>query len=85
MAGVAYFILVNTLTAIHGGNESLAEALGSDLKGKMSVLIYLLAIILTFVNPVAGLCLIAFVAAMWLIPDRRIEKRIAKPEKNELQ
>jgi uncharacterized membrane protein len=84
MAGVAYFILVNTLTAIHGGNESLAEALGSDLKGKMSVLIYLLAIILTFVNPVAGLCLIAFVAAMWLIPDRRIEKRIAKPEKNDL-
>src|SRR5262249_37475379 len=75
MSAIAYTILVFALLATPG-NEVLASALGSDFKGKISMGIYAVAIALAFVKPwVACLCYVG-VAAMWLIPDRRIERQI---------
>ena len=75
MAAVAYYILTRALRAVHGegGNTKLAAALCRDFKGKMSVLVYAVAIGLAFVIPEVSLALYALVAAVWLIPDRRIE------------
>jgi len=75
LAAIAYTILVWALLAAPG-NELLAEALGSDFKGKISMVIYALAIPLAFVKPLASCLFYIAVAAMWLIPDRRIERKI---------
>jgi hypothetical protein len=56
----------------------LAAALGSDLKGKVSPLLYISGIVLAFVYPLASIALYVFVAAIWLVPDRRIEKVIGE-------
>ena len=74
LAGVAYYILVRTLIAHHGHDAPLALALGQDFKGKISVVIYAVAIPLAFVNTWFACALYIVVAIMWLIPDRRIEK-----------
>jgi uncharacterized membrane protein len=76
LAGIAYYILVRTLLASHG-NELLAAALGSDFKGKISVVGYSVAIPLAFVRPSIAFFLYVLVAIMWLIPDRRIEKTMS--------
>jgi len=76
MSAIAYTILVSTLLAAPG-NELLAAALGSDFKGKISIVIYIAGIALSFVNPWIGLALYVAVAVMWLIPDRRIERKIS--------
>jgi uncharacterized membrane protein len=73
-AAIAYFILVRVLISHHGADSTLAEAIGRDWKGKISVVIYLAAIILAFVHPYIGVGLFAAVALMWLKPDERIEK-----------
>jgi len=75
LAGIAYYILVRALLATPG-NEQLADALGSDFKGKVSIVIYMVGIPLAFVKPLVALGIYVAVAAMWLIPDRRIERRI---------
>ena len=79
-AAVAYFILARVLIAAHGKDSVLATALGSDFKGKVSVLIYLLAIPLSYVSPWIAFGLYVLVAVMWLIPDRRIEKVLTQLE-----
>jgi uncharacterized membrane protein len=76
MAGVAYYILAHTLISLHGKDSTLAKAFGKDHKGIISVVIYVIAVPLAFLNSTITLCMYAMVAAMWLIPDRRIEKRI---------
>jgi TMEM175 potassium channel family protein len=76
-AGTAYFILTRTLLRIHAPDSTLAIALGRDFKGKISIVIYLAAIGLTFVRPWLGAALYVLVEIVWLVPDRRIEKRIA--------
>ncbi|MDN4574497.1 hypothetical protein DBB29_17960 [Pandoraea cepalis] len=78
MAAVAYYLLTRALLAVHGagGNAKLAAAVGRDVKGKLSVVAYALAIGLAFVMPALSLVLYALVAAVWLIPDRRIEQVI---------
>ena len=76
MAGVAYYILARGLVRQHGENSALGIALGNDVKGKMSVLIYALAVALSFVNRWVALALYVGVAVMWLVPDRRIESTI---------
>jgi uncharacterized membrane protein len=76
-AAIAYYVLVRTLLALHGTGSVLATAIGSDLKGKVSVLIYAVAILLAFVAPILACALYVAVAAMWLVPDRRIEKSLA--------
>lgn len=73
-AGVAYFILTRALIARHGHESALALAMGRDLKGKLSVLIYAFAMVLAFVNTWLACGLYVLVAIIWLIPDRRIEK-----------
>jgi TMEM175 potassium channel family protein len=76
MNGVAYYILQQALIKLHGKNSTLALAIGKDQKGIISVVIYIIAIALSFVSPWIGLALYGVVAAMWLIPDRRIEKKL---------
>lgn len=78
LAAVAYFILARTLISLHGKDSVLAAALGRDFKGKVSVLIYFAAIPLAFVNAWLACGLYVLVAVMWLIPDRRIEKTMAR-------
>ena len=78
MAAISFTILVRFLLALHGRDSTLAKAIGSDIKGNVSLVIYVAAIALTFVNAYISLALYFFVAAIWFIPDRRIEKRLAK-------
>jgi len=58
----------------HGASSEFARALGSDFKGKVSVALYAVGIGLAFLNSYIGLALYVFVAAMWLVPDRRFER-----------
>ncbi len=75
LCGFAYQILQNKLVHHSGGkNAVLGEAIGSDIKGKISVGAYLLAIGLAFVNEYISHAIDAAVATMWFIPDRRIER-----------
>jgi len=76
-AAIAYFILARALLSIHARDSVLATALGADFKGKISMVIYLLAIPLAFVRSWLACGLYVLVAVMWLVPDRRIEKTIA--------
>ena len=76
LAGIAYYILVRVLLAAPG-NELLASALGSDFKGKISIVIYLIGIPLAFIHPWLACAIYILVAVMWLIPDRRIERKIS--------
>lgn len=74
-SGFAYQILQNKLVHHSGGkNSTLSEAIGNDLKGKISVVAYVLAIFLAFVNEHISHAIYAIVAMMWFIPDRRIER-----------
>ncbi len=76
MAAMAYWILQRTIIASQGAHSLLAKAVGRDLKGKASPLIYLAAIPLAFVSPWLSQFLYVMVAGMWLVPDRRIENVI---------
>jgi uncharacterized membrane protein len=78
MAGSAYFILSRTLIAHHGKDSALAIAVGKDHKGIVSVMLYAVGILLSFVNSWVAVGLYVFVAIMWFIPDRRIENVIAE-------
>ncbi len=74
MSGVAYYILTTTLIRHHGPASGLGEAVGSDFKGVISVVMYAFAIAVSFANHWVALAIYVAVALMWLIPDRRIEK-----------
>ena len=73
MAGLAFYLLTHALVASHGSGSPLALAVGRDRKGKLSLLLYALAIPLALAAPLAACALYVIVAAIWLIPDRRIE------------
>ena len=75
-AGVAYYILQTTIIRAQGPHSTLAAAIGRDLKGKVSPLLYAAAIPLAFVHLLIADALYVTVALMWLIPDRRIESRL---------
>ncbi|QSJ20186.1 DUF1211 domain-containing protein [Nostoc sp. UHCC 0702] len=77
-SGLAYFILTRVLISHHGKDSVLAIALGADLKGKISVVLYTIAIPSAFVNSWFACALYILVAVMWLIPDRRIEKTLSQ-------
>ncbi len=77
LAAVAYFTLTRVLLSLHGRDSVLSHALGSDQKGKASVLIYLAAIPLSFLASWLAFALYVLVAIMWLVPDRRIERALA--------
>jgi uncharacterized membrane protein len=76
MAGFAYWVLVQVLEAAEGDGSQLKVAVGSDAKGKISLLLYLAAIGLAFVHTAFSLLIFALVAAIWFIPDKRVEKQI---------
>lgn len=78
MAAIAYWILQKAIISTQGEDSILARAVGRDLKGKSSPLIYLLSIPLAFVSPWISLLLYLCVALMWLVPDRRIEKAMTE-------
>jgi uncharacterized membrane protein len=80
MCGLAYRILVSILIRHHGENSLLANALGNDFKGKISVAIYAIAIAVSFWQPWVGVALYACVACIWFIPDRRIENKMTKED-----
>ena len=77
MAAIAYYILQRAIIAQQGCGSPLAAAIGQDWKGKISPLCYLAAIPLAFVNVWISNGLFVFVALMWLVPDRRIERVLA--------
>lgn len=74
MAAIAYFILQHTIMASQGKNSILAKAVARDLKGKISPILYAIAIPAAFYKPWLSASLYVLVALMWLIPDRRIER-----------
>ncbi len=76
MNAIAYTILVRLLINHHGKNSLVAAAFGAELKEKISLVIYLLAIGLSFVHPWIGFALYFVVAAIWLVPDKRVERKI---------
>ena len=73
LAAIAYTILTSAIVAHEGPQSKLAVAVGADRKGKVSLLAYVLAIPLAFVNPWISVALYVIVALIWLVPDRRIE------------
>jgi uncharacterized membrane protein len=73
MCGFAYTILAMSLVHANGKDSDFAKALGSDVKGKASLIIYGLAIPLAWLNPVISCLLYLVVASTWFIPDRRFE------------
>jgi uncharacterized membrane protein len=78
MAAIAYWLLQRAIMARQGKESLLALAVGSDLKGKLSPLLYLVAIPAAFVHQwISGIIYVG-VALMWLVPDRRIEKALAQ-------
>ncbi|CAN5729709.1 TMEM175 family protein [soil metagenome] len=81
MAGLAYFIFARVLIAQHGKASVLARAIGGDVKGIVSCVGYAAAIPLAFVNEWLSMGIYLAVAAMWLVPDRRIESVLeAEPD-----
>jgi uncharacterized membrane protein len=76
LSAVAYTILVRTILAAEPPDSMLASALGRDFKGNVSLVCYAVAIPLTFVNHWLAVALFVLVAALWLVPDRRIERRL---------
>jgi uncharacterized membrane protein len=77
-AGIAYVILTRVLLANHPADSLLHKALGSDLKGKISVVLYIVAIALAFWLTWVALAIYAVVALTWLVPDRRFERLLAE-------
>ena len=72
-AAIAYYVLQQTIIAIEGPDSRLKKAIGRDVKGRLSPVIYLIGIACTFLTPWLGMALFALVAVIWLVPDRRLE------------
>jgi uncharacterized membrane protein len=75
-AAIAYSLLQTALLRAEGEHSRLRVALGSDVKGKVSPLLYCLGIGLAFVNRWTGLAVYVAVALIWLVPDRRVERHL---------
>src|SRR5262249_40363477 len=76
MSGIASLLLQTAIVAHHGRDDALVRSLGSDLKGKVSGLVYLAAIGLAFVDHWISVGIYVFVAIIWFIPDRRISRTV---------
>ncbi|MGH8265762.1 MAG: TMEM175 family protein [Steroidobacteraceae bacterium] len=77
-AALSYTILQAQIIALNGRTSRLAVALGDDLKGKLSVILYIAAVVLAFVRPWIAITLYVVVALIWLVPDTRIESLVRK-------
>src|SRR5208283_3227931 len=78
MPAIAYYLLQKTIVHRQCAHSELAKALGSDVKGKISPILYVAGIVLAFVSPWISIAIYALVAVMWLVPDRRIEKTLGR-------
>jgi uncharacterized membrane protein len=76
MPAIAYTLLQKAIIRREGTHSILAQALGRDIKGKISVVFYVAAVALAFIYPWASVAIYVLVALMWLVPDQRIEKTI---------
>ena len=76
LAAVAYNLWARTLVTHHGMDSPIGKALGSDVKGKISLALYLLGMALSFVHPLLGFAVYTVVAMMWLVPDKRMEQAV---------
>ena len=83
MAAIAYHILQLAIIKQQGPDSLLAKAIGRDWKGKLSPACYFAAILLAFVSPWISTGLYVFVALLWFVPDRRIERVLDKSEKRD--
>ena len=83
LAAIAYVILQQAIIRLEGPDSRLKTAIGSDWKGKVSPLIYLLGIAVTFISPWLSVALYAVVALIWLVPDKRLEAFVAQIEERE--
>jgi uncharacterized membrane protein len=81
MAALAYYVLQQVIFRVHGGS-GLREALGRDVKGKISPALYITGIALAFVTPWLAMLVFTGVAVMWLVPDRRVERYLERRESN---
>jgi uncharacterized membrane protein len=80
MAAIAYWLLQKSIIAAHGNESLLALAVGKDVKGKLSLVLYAIAIPSAFVHQWIAGAIYVGVALMWLIPDKRIEKVLSKSD-----
>lgn len=85
MAAIAYFILQSRIVKNNGPNSILAKAIGKDVKGKISPVLYVVAIVSTMFNQWIAGALYILVALIWLVPDKRIETIINKDGKRDLK
>lgn len=79
-AAVAYFVLTRALLALHPRDSSLATAIGSDRKGRLSAIGYLVGVGIAFVEPWLAIVIYAAIAVVWVIPDSRIARVIEGPD-----
>ena len=78
MAGVAYYIMSRILIGVHGKDSDIARAYGKDFKGRISIVIYLVAIFLSLYSSWLSFAMYTVVALIWLPPDPRIERLLKK-------
>lgn len=76
MAAIAFYILLRVIIRAQGQVSEIAATLGSNVKGKISPIIYAVGILLSFVQPWLAVALYVLVAAMWLVPDRKLENML---------
>ena len=77
MAAMAYLVLQRTIIRAQGPDSILKKAVGQDWKGKLSPVLYIVAIVVSFRSSRIAQAILVIAALIWLIPDRRIEKRLA--------
>jgi uncharacterized membrane protein len=80
-AAIAYYVLQQTIIRLEGSGSRLKTAVGRDVKGKLSPVIYLLGIGGSYVTPGLGVALFAVVALIWLVPDRRLEHYVGQVDR----
>ena len=80
MAGVAYLFLQRALVTVHGADGELRKAIGRDVKGKISAVLYAAGVGLAFVSPYLAYAMYVIVAIVWFVPDRRVERVVAEHE-----
>jgi uncharacterized membrane protein len=80
MCAIAYYILQTIILKIHGSDGVLAKAIGKDIKGKLSPVLYIIAIGFSFYNRWVSAAIYVLAALIWLVPDKRIERTIATRE-----
>lgn len=83
MAGIAYLILQNRILAVQGAESALRHEIGRDWKGNASWLLYLIGVVVALFAPLFAFGIYSAVAALWLIPDRRVERALRQSEQHE--